>query len=304
MYHGCTSVSITVVTSSPDDTQDTDTQCLDGLTHSLNEPECVGVFTNASLLPVLLRALPVASTIMLVVYDGKPNPKLVEDLAAVRGTIRVMSIDDLRNFGQAGPSVDLESRSPKKEDVAMIAYTRASGRKGLILTHTNLVASVDAVRVLVGQRWTRGDNYLSSLPHPHVLVAFIFELYFLFIGVPIGYGRTETLADTSVRNCKGDIRALSPSIMVADPGFWEILQKAITNKMSARGWVKRILFRGSAWTKKQHIPVLAQLGDLFVFYALREATGGHLRTAVSVGGRISRRTREFLSAVLVTVIDG
>jgi len=51
-----------------------------GLTHSLNEPGCVDVFTNAELLPVVLRVLPNTPTIKVVIYDGKPPTNLVDEI--------------------------------------------------------------------------------------------------------------------------------------------------------------------------------------------------------------------------------
>jgi long-chain acyl-CoA synthetase len=66
MSHGCGSVSVTIATAY-------DTLGEEGLAHSLNEPECVGVFTNAELLPTLFRVLPKAPTVNIVVYDGEPE---------------------------------------------------------------------------------------------------------------------------------------------------------------------------------------------------------------------------------------
>jgi hypothetical protein len=65
MQHACMAVGITIATAY-------DTLGESGLTHSLNEPECVGVFTNAELLPTVLRVLPNTPTIKVVIYDGTP----------------------------------------------------------------------------------------------------------------------------------------------------------------------------------------------------------------------------------------
>jgi len=71
MQHACMSVGITIATAY-------DTLGESGLTHSLNEPGYVGVFTNAELLLVVLRVLPDTPTIKVVIYDGKPPADLVE----------------------------------------------------------------------------------------------------------------------------------------------------------------------------------------------------------------------------------
>ena len=53
------------------------------------------MFTNAELLLTLLRVLSNAPTIKLVVYDGEANPKVLEDLSAVRDTTKVIGLDEL-----------------------------------------------------------------------------------------------------------------------------------------------------------------------------------------------------------------
>src|SRR5690242_3782627 len=47
----------------------------EGLQHSLNEPEVVGVFTNAELLPTLANVIDKTETVKYVIYDGKPDDK-------------------------------------------------------------------------------------------------------------------------------------------------------------------------------------------------------------------------------------
>ena len=47
------------------------------------------------------------------------------------------------------------------------------------------------------------------------------ESVIIFVAMPCGYGRVRTLADASVRNCKGDIRSFRPSIMVGVPTVLE-----------------------------------------------------------------------------------
>jgi len=297
MFHGCSSVSVTIATAY-------DTLGEDGLLHSLNEPECVGVFANAELLPTLLRVLPKATTIKVVIYDGEPRESILDDIRAVRDTIKVLNIDEFRKIGQALPTDGLEAHLPKKDDIATIMYTSGStgNPKGVIISHANLVASVGSVQTLLGHHLTKDDTFLAYLPLAHVL-EFIVELILFFVGMPIGYGRVKTLTDASVRNCKGDISAFRPSIMVGVPAVWETIRKGILAKVHAGGTIKKTLFNGAISAKKNNIPILAQLGDA-ILAGVRAATGGRLRIALSGGAALSRETQQFLSTALVTVLQG
>jgi long-chain acyl-CoA synthetase len=64
------------------------------------------------------------------------------------------------------------------------------------------------------------EYYLAYLPLAHIL-EFTVEFLCLYDGVSIGYGSVRTLTDASVRNCKGDLRELSPTLMAGVPAVWE-----------------------------------------------------------------------------------
>lgn len=298
MAHACCSISTPIATAY-------DTLGEDGLAHSLNEPNCVGLFTNAELLPTLLKVLAKTPSVKYVVFDGEPSQSIVDDLHSVRESIQVLSIDKLRETGKAQPVEGLEARLPKKEDLALIMYTSGStgAPKGVCVTHANLVASVGSVYVLLGHHLTQEDSYLAYLPLAHVM-EFIVEMIMLFVGMPSGYGRVKTLTDASVRNCKGDISAFRPSIMVGVPAVWETIRKGILAKVHAGGAIKTMVFNAAMTLKRRGTPVLSQLADAIVFSGVRAATGGRLRIALSGGAAISRETQEFLTTALVTMVQG
>lgn len=94
MAHAIVSISVIMATSY-------DTLGEDGLTHSLNEPECTALFTNAELLPTLHRVLAKIPTIKYIVFDGEPNQAVVDDLHSVRENLKIFSLDKLREIGRA-----------------------------------------------------------------------------------------------------------------------------------------------------------------------------------------------------------
>ena len=300
MSFGCTSISATIATAY-------DTLGESGLTHSLNEPECVGVFTNADLFPVLANVLPDTPTIKLVVYDGDPKSELLEKIKATRADVTVLSIEELRKRGEGITISEEEAklRLPKSEDVNCIMYTSGStgNPKGVVITHSNLMAVLGGVYKLLRHQLKPDDTFLAFLPLAHIM-EYVVELILLSVGITFGYGRIKTLTDASVRNCKGDLREFRPSIMVGVPAIWETIKKGVLVQVNHGGALKKAVFNGSLKIKKNKIPILSQVVDSVVMSKVKAATGGRLRIALSGGAPISSETHEFLNLTILTVLQG
>jgi long-chain acyl-CoA synthetase len=298
MAHGCASISITFATAY-------DTLGESGLTHSLNEPGCVGIFTNAELLPGLSRVIRDTPTVRLVIYDGEPKASTLTDLRNIRESIQVVSIDELREIGRGQPTDALESRRPSPDTVACIMYTSGptGAPKGVVLKNSNLVASIGAVMALLGHHFKSEDTFLAYLPLAHIL-EYMVELTLYYRGMTTGFGRVKTLTDQSVRKCRGDIIAFKPSIMIGVPAVWETIRKGIVGKVNAGGALKKNVFNGAYAVKKAGVPVLSQIADSAVLSNVKAATGGRLRLALSGGAALSHETQEFLTVALVTMLQG
>lgn len=277
-----------------------------GLTHSLNEPDCVGVFTNAELLPTVLRVLPNTPTIKVVIYDGQPPADLVENLrtAAPDREVKVLSQDQLRDLGKGKP--EHEERRPKADDIACIMYTSGTtgAPKGVVLSQANLVAAVGAIQSLMGHIFApTQDSFLAFLPLAHIL-EYVVELALGYVGLQIGYGRIRTLTDASVRNCQGDLKEFKPTIMIGVPQIWETIRKGIISNVNKMSAVKKSVFRGSMSIKKAGIPILSDIVDSVVFTQVKAQTGGRLRYVLNGGAALSVETQQFLTNALVTVLQG
>ena len=300
MSFGCTSISVTIATAY-------DTLGESGLTHSLNEPDCVGVFTNADLFPVLANVLPNTQTIKFVVYDGKPKQELLDKVKTTRADITVISIEELRKRGE-GITVSEEeakSRMPKPDDVNCIMYTSGStgNPKGVVIVHSNLMAVLGGVYKHLKHQLKSDDTFLAFLPLAHIM-EYVVELVLLSVGITFGYGRVKTLTDASVRNCKGDLREFRPSIMVGVPAIWETIKKGVLAQVNQGGAIKKAVFNGSLRIKRNKIPILSQVVDSVVMSQVRAATGGRLRIALSGGAPLSSETHEFLNLTILTVLQG
>ncbi|KAI0252289.1 long-chain-fatty-acid-CoA-ligase [Lactifluus subvellereus] len=298
LSYGCANISTIVATAY-------DTLGESGLQHSLNEPECVGIFTNADLLPVVAKVIADVPSLRVVIYDGQPPESVIARITSAREGVTVHSLDVLRELGREQPVDAADSRLPSSDDVACIMYTSGTTGppKGVVIKHSNLVAAIGSVSTLVGHHLKADDTYLAFLPLAHIL-EYVVELCFVFVGICSGYGRVKTLTDQSVRNCQGDIKAFRPTIMVGVPAVWELIRKGILTQVNSSGAVRKSLFNGAMTIKKANVPGLKDVVDAVVFSKIKQATGGRLRLALSGGAALSRETQEFLTLALVTLLQG
>jgi len=166
--------------------------------------------------------------------------------------------------------------------------------------------SVAGVSVIVEPYLGPGDGLLTYLPLAHIL-EFVFENACLYWGGTMGYGNPKTLSDTSVKNCKGDIREFRPTILVGVPAVWESVKKGIVAKVNSGSPIVKNLFWGALWAKNNllhwGLPG-AGLLDAVVFKKVKEATGGRLRICMNGGGPIAKDTQRFISMAITPMING
>jgi len=169
-----------------------------------------------------------------------------------------------------------------------------------------LIFSVAGVSVIVEPYLGPGDGLLTYLPLAHIL-EFVFENACLYWGGTMGYGNPKTLSDTSVKNCKGDIREFRPTVLVGVPAVWESVKKGIVAKVNGGSPVVKNLFWSALWAKANllHYGLPgAGLLDAIVFKKVKEATGGRLRICLNGGGPIAKDTQRFISMAITPMISG
>lgn len=300
MSHGAASQSMPIVTAY-------DTLGEEGLRHSMVATGAKVIFLDPHLLPTLTNVLKDASEIRHVVWNSQNKVKQedIDKLHAAYPNVKVISFDELRKLGEDNPS---DPVPPDPEDLCCIMYTSGSTGtpKGVPLKHSNVVAAVAGVTVIVEPFVGPGDGLLTYLPLAHIL-EFVFENASLHWGSTMGYGNPKTLSDASVRNCNGDIREFKPSVLVGVPAVWESVKKGIVSKVNGGSPIVKNLFWGALWAKSQlmHYGLPgAGLLDAVVFKKIKEATGGRLKLSLNGGGPVSKDTQRFISMAICPMIIG
>ncbi|KAL4794772.1 hypothetical protein BDV19DRAFT_183388 [Aspergillus venezuelensis] len=304
MAHGCTSQSFTTVTAY-------DTLGEEGLAHSIVQTESDAIFLDPVLIKSLANVLDRAKSIKHVIWNSDEDVKQ-EDLDRLKtqfSYLNVLSFEDLRKLGEENPA---EPVPPAPEDVCCIMYTSGSTGppKGVPLTHGNIVAAMAGINAIVGPYIGPSDALLTYLPQSHIL-EYMFENLCLFWGGTMGYGNPRTLSDTSMRNCKGDIREFQPTILVGVPAVWESVKKGVLNNLNKNNAFVKSLFWGSMSAKNFLMStgfpghtLGAWFFDNVIFKKLKDATGGRLRIMMNGGGPVSKETQKFLSMAIAPMISG
>ncbi|KAN0101451.1 long-chain-fatty-acid-CoA ligase-like protein [Hyaloscypha variabilis] len=300
MAHGAVSQSMPIVTAY-------DTLGEEGLTSSLQATRARLMFLDAHLLKTLIKPLQKAKYLEVIVYD-KEEDLVKEDLDALleaHPSLKVISFEELRIAGEENPT---DPVPPSPEDACCIMYTSGStgSPKGVTIKHKAIVGSIAGGGVNIHNMCGPDDVYLAYLPLAHV-IEYTLENCCLFWGTPMGYGSPKSLTDLSVRNCKGDLRELSPTIMAGVPAVWENVRKGVSNRVNNSPALVKHLFWGALSLKSfllSHNLPGASILDSLIFKKVREATGGRLRFCVTGGGPISKETQLFISMVICLQING
>ena len=229
------------------------------------------------------------------------------------GVEGAMSLDEVIGKGKAIAEGDAEFEklavSVEPGDLASIIYTSGTTGvpKGVMLTHSNFVSNLKALRSIV--EFTDKDVILSFLPLSHVLERMC-TFAFLYAGATIAYAESiETVAQNLVE--------ARPSIMVSVPRLFDkIYAKVIDQVLAGSGLKKKIFFwalrtgkkRGALKLRKVPVPGFLSfqygLAQKLVFSKILAKTGGRVRFFVSGGAPLSKDIAEFFFAAGLVVIEG
>ena len=67
-------------------------------------------------------------------------------------------------------------------------------------------------------------------------------MYYILVGVPLGYANVKTLTEASCRNCQPDLIEFKPTVMVGVAAVWESVRKGVLSKLKQASPIQQKIF--------------------------------------------------------------
>ena len=206
-----------------------------------------------------------------------------------------------------GAELDLRADVIGRDDVATIIYTSGTTGvpKGVVLTHYNLAAMVDATQQSRSIALAAGETTLSLLTLSHVFQR-VADFLFFSRGVTIHYA----VSQQTVPRDLGEVR---PHHVIGAPRLYEKIHHAVITQPGTKGrlarWAARV---GSSAVEARlagrPVPagtrLQAALADRLVFSRLRARVGGRLRTFISGSAPLAAEVAALFHAAGMPIYEG
>ncbi|HEX6273383.1 MAG TPA: long-chain fatty acid--CoA ligase [Polyangiaceae bacterium] len=195
---------------------------------------------------------------------------------------------------------------PAPNEVADFIYTAGTTGepKGVVLTHKNFVANLNAVNELFTM--DPGDRSLAFLPWAHAFGQMA-ELHSL-----LSQGVAIAIND-EIPNLVNNLSEVRPTILIAVPRIFNRIYDGINKQMADKPAPIRSLFRAgvAAATRRSRgepVGVLSSmarsLADALIFKKVRAKMGGRLRVVICGSAALSKDVAEFVDALGIDVYEG
>ncbi len=197
--------------------------------------------------------------------------------------------------------------SIQPDSLATIIYTSGTtgNPKGVMLSHTNIVSNVKAVKALLPV--SKGDRVLSFLPLCHIFERTASYSY-TYNGISVVFTGTQNLGGD-----EGDLRAVRPHFFTTVPRLLEKVYEKIYNKGLELSGLKRWLFfwalrltddfefdkefRGWAGFKRK-------IADALIYSKWREALGGNIKGILTGAAPCPVKMARVFSAAGIPIREG
>jgi len=227
------------------------------------------------------------------------------DRALMVADERVCRVDELLPQSP----LELQVRKGDAHALASIVYTSGTtGRpKGVMLSHHNMLSIAHASVTVID--CYREDLFLSFLPLSHTLERTAGYYLPIMTGSSVAYSR-------SIGQLAEDLMLIRPTVMIAVPRIFERVYGRITEQMSRKPALPRLLFRLAVrvgwqrferqqgrlgWRPNQLLwPLLERL----VAGKVTERLGGRLRLAVSGGAPLSPDIAQLFIGLGIPILQG
>jgi len=203
--------------------------------------------------------------------------------------------------------VDRIKAGIRADDVMTFVYTSGTtgNPKGVMLTHTNIVFNIEAIRKLL--TFQPGDRVLSFLPVSHVFERVAVYAFTAMCG-SVTFTGTDNLGGES-----GDLRAIRPHFFTTVPRLLEkVYEKIVSKGLELKG-IKRFLFFWAldltdtwyfGYRPSGFAALKWWLADRLIFSKWREALGGCVKTIITGASACPVRVMRTFNAAGIPVREG
>jgi long-chain acyl-CoA synthetase len=229
---------------------------------------------------------------------------------------RVVKVDALRALGRDGLAEarsEIERRLERvgREDLATIVYTSGTTGppKGVIQTHGNHLATLEAIEQVGSGFGSRGDVDFFYLPLAHSF-ARANEYFGTYVGSITAFAQ-------SIESIPQDIRDTRPHLIPSVPRIFEKVYSRIQSTRDSSGMLEQAVFDWAVWVgrersryQQQHqdlplwLSLAATAADSLVLGRIKEQLGGRVKFMISGGAPLAREIQEFFHAAGILILEG
>ena len=205
-------------------------------------------------------------------------------------SLEIINIDDIAVPKEFQPD-NYELNVDNVEDTAVILYTSGTtgNPKGVMLSYKNLLSNVKAIKAI--NLVDETDRVLAILPYHHVFPLNINLLMTMYFGTLVVI--LDELSSEALRHA---LREYKISVIIGVPRVWEMLHKAIMNKINS-SWITKKIFKICQSINSKAL-------SRIVFKKVYNELGGSLRVMASGGAKLDPEvSRDYLTLGL-PMIEG